>query len=342
MPMKRILIVTVNWLGDAVLTTPAPKALKDEFPGCFVAVMAHPRVAAVFKDNPSVDEIIFFDERITHNSFASKLEFIKQLKKKKFDTVFLIQRSFTRALICCLAGIKTRVGYWRLKNLLVLTKMVRLASESMHRQDYYLELFKTAGVTINDKTPMLFLSDSLREKAAARLVPLKKKYRYIVGLNPSANWHLKRWPFDYFAGLCDHLVKELNCAILFIGEQKEAPLVFEITRMMTETAYNFCGKTTLKELAALIKTMDIFISNDSGPAHISAGLDVSTLVIFGPTSPELTAPRGKKVAIIRQNVGCKIPCYDLECKDNICMKDITVNEVYQKAKEMLLTNENTD
>lgn len=90
--MKRVLVVTVNWLGDAIMTTPVFKALKDQFPGVYTAVMAPERVRGVFENNPFIDEVIVFDERDTHKTLKKRLDFIFQLKNKKFDTVFFIHR----------------------------------------------------------------------------------------------------------------------------------------------------------------------------------------------------------------------------------------------------------
>ena len=98
--MKRVLIVGVNWLGDAVMTTPALRALKENDSSLYIGVMTVERVKGVFEDNPYVDEIIIFDERKTHKKIRDKIKFILLLKRKKFDTAFLIHRSFTRAFVC--------------------------------------------------------------------------------------------------------------------------------------------------------------------------------------------------------------------------------------------------
>ncbi len=107
---------------------------------------------------------------------------------------------------------------------------------------------------------------------------------------------------------------------------------------MEEQSYSFCGETDLKDLGALIKNMDLFVSNDSGPAHLSAALGINTLALFGPTSDKITPPIGERVIIYRKDVNCKIPCYNLECPDNICMKQISVKDIYSQV-EMLLKNE---
>ncbi|MFH1503827.1 MAG: lipopolysaccharide heptosyltransferase II [Candidatus Omnitrophota bacterium] len=355
--MKKILVVEVNWLGDALLTTPVFKALKKQYPSSYLGVMAVERVREVFEDNPYIDEVIVFDEKGREKTIREKIKFIKFLKKKRFDTVFLIHRSFTRALICFLAGIKNRIGYSRFKNFFILNQRiypirsnslrvdaaptgwasngVNESSNLIHRQDRYIYLFEKVGVKIEDKQGQFFVSAQAQKKADFWLEPIRKKHSLLVGINPSANWGLKRWPKEYFVELCRRLIKELNCAVIFIGAKKEKAYIEEILQNIGYQAYNFCGRTSLKELAALIKGSNLFISNDSGPAHLSASLGIKTLVIFGPTSEQVTSPKGKYVKVIKKDVGCQIPCYELNCSDNICMKNVKVDQVYLEAKRIL-------
>jgi len=334
--MNRILVAGVNWLGDSLMTTPVFKALKEEFPASYLGVMTAARVRGVFDDNPYVDEVITFDEKERHKGVLAKLRFINYLRKKRFDTVFLIHRSFTRALICFLAGIKIRIGYGRAKNLFVINKKIKPLFSLVHRQDYYLHLFEVAGIKISEKLPQFFVPERVENKIAERLKSIQDDYSYLIGINPSANWELKRWPRSYFAALADLLVKDLKAAIIFIGTEKQRPVIDEVRGEMKQNSFDFCGKTSLKELGALIKNMNLFISNDSGPAHLAAALGINTLVIFGPTSPEATSPRGKSVKVIKTKVDCEIPCYKLDCRDNICLKNLSVDEVYSQVKNTLI------
>lgn len=333
--MKRILVVNVNWLGDAIMTTPALKGIKEKFPKSFLAIMAPERVKDVFSNNPYVDEFIIFDEKTTHKSLSAKLNFITQIRKKRFDTVFLIHRSFTRALICFFAGIKTRIGYKRPKNIFIINRPIMPHSKNIHKQDYYLGIFEKTEITITDKLPQVYPKSHLLEKYKNDLDGIRKKSAYVVGVNPSANWLLKRWPAENFAMLCDRLIKELNCAIILIGSKNDSGIINEVTNKMERNVYNLCGKTSITELAAIIKNTDLFISNDSGPAHLAASLGTSTLVLFGPTSSDLSAPRGEKVEILKKSIDCEIPCYKVSCQDNLCMKNITVDDAYLKAKAIL-------
>lgn len=333
--MERILVAGVNWLGDSLLTTPAFKALKKKFPGSYLGVMAVERVREVFEGNPYIDEVIVFDERGRQKGFFAKLKFIQLLKKKKFDTVFLIHRSFTRALICFLAGIRLRIGYRRIKNSFILNKKIEFSKGLVHRQDYYLYLFEKSGIVIEDRAPSFFIPKDARDKVDKDLEPLKKEHAFLIGINPSANWELKRWPKSYFANLADCLVRDFKAAIIFIGTEAQRTLIEGVRAGMSQNSFNFCGKTSLKSLGALMQNLKLFISNDSGPAHLAASLEVNTLVIFGPTSAEATAPRGRAVKVVKKDVDCQIPCYRLDCQDNTCLKDLSVEEVYSQAKNIL-------
>jgi lipopolysaccharide heptosyltransferase II len=333
--LKKILVANVNWLGDAILTTPVFKALKEKFPSSFIASMGAERIQDVFRDNPYIDEHIVFDEKGSQKGLIAKMQFIRQLQAKRFDTVFLIHRSFTRALVCCLAGIKERIGYQRLKNALVLTRKIQPPSRNIHRQQYYLSLFEECGIGISDKHPRVFLTPGVRAAAETRLKPARESGQHLVGMHVSANWPLKQWPEESFAALADALSDQMNATIVFTGSDKNVPKVKRVMQRMTHKAYDFCGSTTLKELAAFTEKMSLFVSNDSGPAHLAASFDTPTLVLFGPTSEKITTPLGKDVTTLRAYTDCKIPCYRLDCNDNRCMKDITVHQVYEQAIKLL-------
>ena len=328
--MRKILVVEVNWLGDCVMSLPVFSALKEKFRDSYIGVMCPERVKELFEIIPSVDEVIEFDEKDTHRGFLSKIRFIKELKKKRFDTAFLLHRSFTKALICKLANIKERIGFKRKKTKFLLTKRVK-PQKNLHRRDYYFSLFEATGIPIKDKVPHLTLTSSLISLADKFF---RKDDSFWIGINPSANWALKRWPLFHFVSLIKYLLKE-DVKIVIVGQKKDQDIGEKLASLEKERIFNLCGKTILKELISVLNQIDLFISADSGPAHLSSALGKETVVLFGPTSPSITAPSGEKVHILRKDVGCKIPCYNLKCKDNICMKKITPEEVFLKIKEIM-------
>ena len=116
--------------------------------------------------------------------------------------------------------------------------------------------------------------------------------------------------------------------VVLTGAEKDIVLAEKITGLMRHKPVVLCGKTDLKTLGAIFKKAMCVISNDSGPMHIAVAVRTNVIAIFGPTSPELTGPYGDgKYVVLRKDTGCKVPCYDLKCKDNRCMKAVTVEDV---------------
>ena len=197
--------------------------------------------------------------------------------------------------------------------------------------------------------------------AAVLLVRKRKKFlrkhgvadkdRLIV-LCPGGNWGPKRWPKKNFAQLADMLAEGLSAKIVLSGAKKDAVLVEEIRGMMKSSPVVSCGLTTLKELGALLERADLVVANDSGPMHLAVAMKSNVIALFGPTSPGLTGPYGKgNYRVIWKTKdcdpsagsgshpealeGCEVPCYDVTCIDNRCMKLITVEEVFKESEEML-------
>ncbi|MCX5714860.1 MAG: glycosyltransferase family 9 protein, partial [Candidatus Omnitrophica bacterium] len=119
---ERILVFNVNWLGDVLFSTAVIRNIRYNFPDAYIACVIPSRCYAVLKGNPHLDEVIIYDEHDRHKGLAEKIRFITFLKAKKFDMVFLLHRSLTRALIARLAGIKERIGYYTKKRGFLLTK----------------------------------------------------------------------------------------------------------------------------------------------------------------------------------------------------------------------------
>lgn len=330
---KRILVVEVNWLGDCVMTLPLFKALRIKYPDAWLAVMAPRRVIPLFESNPFVNECLAFDEKSSHGSFVSRLKFLFLLRGKKYDTAILIHRSFTRTLLCYMAGIRERVGWKRAKTAWLLTQRVALPDASTHRGDFYARILEDWGVPVGDRIPCFSLTGEEKRRAETLLCRYKGRHRYIVAVNPSCNWELKKWPVNYFVELIRKL-ETIGAGVFLIGAAKDIPVSLEIEKRV-KSVTNLCGKTDIRRLALFLSQADALVSNDSGPAHLAASLGTKVLVLFGPTSPGLTAPRGSNVRIIKSDVSCPVPCYNISCEDNECMKKILPREVFEKLKEFL-------
>ncbi|MDP3143172.1 MAG: lipopolysaccharide heptosyltransferase II [Candidatus Omnitrophota bacterium] len=336
--MKRILIVNVNWVGDVLFSTPIFPAIKKAYPDSYVACMIVPLAKEVLAGNPAIDDLIIFDEEGKEKSLIGKIKFISRLKKERFDIVFLLHRSFTRALIVYLAGIAQRIGYYTKKRAFLLTQAIDapLVDSNLHRMDYYLNIVESAGIKIEDRNYQFFVSDEDRNFAANLLTENGVgRPDFLAVLNPGGNWDLKHWPKEKFAFLTDKLISEFNARVAIVGAAKDISLALEIANLMQNKPIILAGKTNLKQLGALLERANVMVSADSGPMHIACAVGTPTIILFGPTSQEITGPKGKgKCIIIQKDTGCKIPCYKLDCPDNRCMKIISVEEVVEEIRKL--------
>ncbi|MGD0336687.1 MAG: glycosyltransferase family 9 protein, partial [Candidatus Omnitrophota bacterium] len=223
---KRILIFNVNWLGDVLFSTAAIRNIRSNFPDSFIACVIPSRCYPVLKGNPYLDEIIIFDEKDRHVGIMAKLNFIRLLKSKGFNIVYLLHRSFSRALICRLAGIPHRIGYYTRKRAFLLTRSIAPpAKDTLHRIDYYLNLLEKAGLKVEDRyTDFVvspedekFVRDFLGKQGVA-------PDDFKVVINPGGNWLPKRWPKDYWVELADKLMEKAGIKVIITGSHHDLPL----------------------------------------------------------------------------------------------------------------------
>lgn len=333
---KRILIANVNWIGDVIFSTPFIKTVRNAYPDGYIACLLHPRCVDVLKDNPCVDEIIVYDEEGAHRSLLGKLKLIACLRKKGFDTAFILHRSFTKALLTFLAGAKERIGYPTKRRGVFLTRTVEMPDEEVHKVEYFLNLARACGIAVKDIAYEFFIKDADRLKVGQLLKEkgISDKDRFAV-LCPGGNWTMKRWPRENFARLADMLIERLGVKVVLSGAKKDIALTEEIRKAMKNSCVALSGSTTLKELGALLERSSLVVANDTGPMHLAVAMKARTIALFGPTSPGLTGPYGKgDYSVIWKESGCDVPCYDITCADNRCMAQITVQEVFEKARGM--------
>ena len=157
-------------------------------------------------------------------------------------------------------------------------------------------------------------------------------------MHPGSGIHqagFKRWPKENFAHLADRLISEYGTAIFLFGGPEERALAEEIESLMKNTPVIMAGQTTLSQTAALIKKYCLFVSNDSGPMHMAAALNVPVVALFGPTDAKATGPVSDKSVVISNKVQCA-PCHRRKCnRDFSCMTKISVHEVMNNIDKML-------
>ncbi len=342
---EKILIRGVNWIGDAVLTIPAIKSVRKTFPDSHISLLIKPWVADVFKENRDIDKIILYESR--HESFSGKIELAKTLRQNRFDIAILLQNAFDAAMLSWLAGIPERIGYSRDLRGLLLTKSVPISKEILkkHQVYYYLNLLQSAGIETSDIQPYIYLTDNERKWARNTISSsFSDNKTPLIGINPGATFgSAKRWPSERFAWLTDKIINELNGRVIIFGGSSEIQIVNQIMEIAESKTTKdggpilvMAGKTSLRELSALISECDVFISNDSGPMHIASALLMPIIAIFGSTNRSATGPFGQPHKVISKDLPCA-PCMKRECPEKHlrCMTEITADEVFAALKEML-------
>ena len=248
-----------------------------------------------------------------------------------------MHRSLSRAIIAYLAGIKRRIGYFYKKRNFILTEIIDLPEAPLHKIEYFLNMAKYIGADISDKGLEFFTNEKDRNYIRDLLKGnvINKNDPFIV-INPGGNWPPKRWAEENFAELSDKLIKVYKIKIVITGKEFDVTRALRIQDLASNKFAIICGKTTLKQLAALFEKAKIVVSGDSGPLHIALAKRANVVALFGPTSPKLTGPYGDgKYSIIQKDVGCEIPCDDASCNDNRCMKAISVDDVMEKVKSFI-------
>lgn len=336
--MEKILIINVNWLGDVVFSTPALKALRNHFPDAYISCLVISRCEEVLKNNPRINEIIVYDEQGKHKSLLAKIKFIRYLRKKHFDSVYILHPSLRRAMIGFLAGIPNRIGYSTKKRGFLLTKAISPKSDAVHKIDYFLYLLNQVGVPTVDRKCEFFVSEQDKKDAVLILgqAGINPADRFVV-FNPGGNWLLKRWPIKHFATLADLLIQKKNIKVVIAGSKSDNVLTQQILQQIKSNLYVITGLTTLHQLAAVMVKSQCVVTADSGPMHIAVAAGAKTVAIFGPTSSNLTGPIGMiNPVILQQSLDCEVPCYKSDCGHNLCMEKVTPQMVFDELIKILL------
>jgi len=338
--IRNLLIRSTNWIGDAVMTTPAIRAIRKRFPNSHVSLLAKPWVMPVFENSEHIDRLLIYDDKGRHKGIFGKFRLARDLKKYHFDAAILLQNAFEAALITFLAKIPLRVGYNTDVRQLLLTHAVSCTDEikKQHQTDYYLNIIR--GIGMKEDNRALYLELNQRDRLRAEKTLLEQHLSLddkIVGINPGATYGpAKQWPLDRYAHLADKIQAFTGGRIIIFGGPNDRKLGKKISQKMQHRPIDLSGKTSLGEAMALIERCDLFITNDSGLMHVAAALDVPLIAVFGSTNSITTGPLSQNSRIVQVPLECS-PCLRPECpKGHLnCMDQISVEMVFRSAKDML-------
>lgn len=340
-PFRHIVVRSANWVGDAIMSTPALHAIRRNFPGARITLLAKPWVVPVFDHNPDIDRVMIYQANGRHQGWQGLLRLARDLRAQKFDLAILLQNAFEAALLTWLARIPRRLGFTTDARTLLITDRVRTwrRLKRGHLVDYYLGLLSGAGLRTFGRNLSLTISPPERTAAAGHLKRIGlADDRRVIGINPGATFGTaKRWPAERFVALSRRLIEQENAQVLIFGGPAEAALGASIAAQVGSRCINLCHQTTLRQAMALIARCHVFVTNDSGLMHVAAALDIPQVAIIGPTDPVATGPINTAGRIVRVPDICHLaPCLKPHCPiDHRCMTAIEVEEVMHAAIERL-------
>jgi heptosyltransferase-2 len=340
--VQRILIRSANWVGDAIMTTPAVHTVRRTFPRARITLLTKPWVFPVFENNPDIDELMIYETDGRHAGWVGLWGLAKDLKRRRFDLAILLPNAFEVALLAFLARIPKRLGFTTDARTVLLTERIRSwrPLKQGHLIDYYLGLLSGAGLTLHGRQLVLVIND--KERAAARRLLQSMgidRNQLLIGFNPGATYgNAKRWLPERFAELGRRLSREFEARVLIFGSAVEAQLGRQIAAEIGLGAVNLCGQTPLRQAMSLIGQCDLFVTNDSGLMHVAAALNVPQAAIIGPTDPVATGPSNRVSRLVQVPGACSLsPCLRPECPilDHRCMIAVSVEMVMAEVSSLL-------
>jgi heptosyltransferase II len=317
----RILIRSSNWLGDAVMSVPAVRAIKNGRPDIHVTIAAPDNIAAMWKLIPEVDAII----PLPRGSLLSVVRLLKQ--QLSFDVAILFPNSLRVAVESWLSGIPRRVGYrghWRSSFMNQIVREPRKPRPPEHHSLRFLRIARECGgETSNIELPNPHQTSNI-------------KHQTLIGLCPGAEYGpAKRWLPERFAEAAAKITAQSPAQWILFGTKNDIAIGKQIAAAIGDDCLNRIGKTTLDQLIDELRQCSLLLTNDTGTMHLAALLGVPVVAVFGSTEPRLTGPLGNGHAVLRHHVECS-PCFLRECPiDFRCMKAVSTDEVAGAVLSML-------
>ncbi|MCP5506602.1 MAG: glycosyltransferase family 9 protein [Chlamydiales bacterium] len=313
-----LLIVSTTGLGDSLWGTPALKALRKQFPQGYIALLTSPIGEQLYRNNPNLDEIFVLKNR----SLLSAFKLLPKLRMREFDTAYIFHTSQRPILpLVTLAGPSTIIGTQGINKGLdfLLTSSFPLSHQ--HEIERRLELVDAKG---EDPKMELFLTEEENQASLSLLPDLP----LVIGMHPGAKDKFKQWNPKYFIELGRKLVNEKGAKILVTGDPSEKVLADEIASHIPG-ATSLAGKLPVRVTAALIEKLDLYITNDTGPMHLSFAMGTPTFALFSPTDPTLCGPYQINHGMIIQKPKSCTPCIRKLCASPFCMEQISPQTVYE-------------
>ena len=340
--IRRLAVVRALHLGDLLLAVPALRALRRGFPAAEITLIGLPwasdfvrrfrRYVDRLREFPGYPGLLEVDV-----DFPRTEAFLREEQAYGYDLVIQMHGSGRASNPFAIAlGGKRVIGYYESRPPCDLW-LSAIYPNTDHEIERDLGLARLLGLPADDRRlEFPLLPEDVA--TAERLLPSNPDVSVpIVGMHVGARPPARRWPAERFAAVADALVERFGALVVVTGGSGEEEIAELVVRTMTHQSLNLAGRTTLGGLAAVIRRCDLFISNDTGPAHVAVAMDVPSVTIFGPAERHRWAPLDqRRHPIAYQPVECS-PCLHWECPiDHRCLRRIETEQVLDLANRLLL------
>ncbi|MGO9379845.1 MAG: lipopolysaccharide heptosyltransferase II [Dissulfurispiraceae bacterium] len=329
---RKILIIKPSSLGDVVHSLPFLSALNERFPFAKIHWVIAKGIEGILEGNPLVSKLWIIDKdkwkkvgRIAGTIFELG-RLAHDIKAEDYDIAIDLQGLMRSGLITKATGAPMRIGFTEAREGSVIFYTHKVAGgKDVHAVDRYLKVVQALGGDIKE---VRFPMPLIREPE--EMGRLKSDIGDYAVITAGARWETKKWPAGQYAALA----AMLDIKSVVVGSAADRGVAKVIAEQSRGKALSMAGETDILELIWLIRGAKLMITNDSGPMHIAAACGIPVVALFGPTNPNRTGPYGRNNVIIRSAVQCA-PCYKKRCKDLRCMKEISVEQVYEAVREIL-------
>jgi len=297
----RIFIIRSDRWGEFLLSLPAVKMVKENFPQSTIYLLALKENIELVKDVDFIDRFIEYKEQ-EFKGFRGSVNLTKLLCKEKIDCLIALNPKKEFHLASFLAGVKFRVGYNRKWGFCLNYKIEdKKYLAEKHEIEYNIELVSL--ICVKKFIPQVRLKGASLE-ILKRKIPLNFNKRYIV-FHPFSSDHRKMYPSALWASLIDKINSLYKEEVVIIGGEQEKQLLTSATSALKGLKYiDLVGRLSLKELISFFKEMcKLLITTDSGPMHLASFLNIPTIALFGPSNVKRWSPlSAKRIILKKQNL----------------------------------------
>lgn len=336
---RHLAVHAPNWIGDAVMATPALRCLREGLPGARITLAGLRGILPVFRACPWIDATLAIEGR----GLGAMLRAARALRADRPDAALVLPDSFRSALLMRLGGARRLVGYRRDARSWLLSTALPRPSENgrfkpTYMADYYLALTGALGLAASDRRPRLFIDEASDARAAAilRAGGLDPAGRFVL-LAPGASFGpAKRWPADRFALLADMLREQLGWPSAIVcgpADRAEARGISAAARTAPVDLSD--AGVDLHLLKGVVRRCSLMVCTDSGPRHYAVAFDRPTVCIMGPTRPAYSTTGLDFDRVVRADVACG-PCQRGVCRaEHRCMLEISPRMVLDECLDLL-------